>query len=84
MEVKCGTETIVYSRVVGYYSPTRNWNKGKKEEFAARKTFNLDCFREEASISALTPDREIVTQKTDAPCFIDTVFDIPALSLNPG
>ena len=29
----------VYSRVVGYLRPISNWNKGKKAEFAARKTY---------------------------------------------
>lgn len=27
-----------YSRVVGYFRPVEQWNKGKKEEFAERKT----------------------------------------------
>ncbi len=26
----------VYSRVVGYYRPVNQWNKGKQEEFYAR------------------------------------------------
>lgn len=26
----------VYSRVVGYFRPLDNWNKGKKEEFRER------------------------------------------------
>jgi ribonucleoside-triphosphate reductase len=30
----------IYSRVVGYLSPVSEWNKGKKEEFNDRKTFN--------------------------------------------
>ncbi|MCC3145523.1 anaerobic ribonucleoside-triphosphate reductase [Halanaerobium sp. Z-7514] len=29
----------VYSRVVGYLSPVSEWNKGKKEEFKDRQTF---------------------------------------------
>ncbi len=29
--------TEVYSRVVGYYRPVQNWNKGKVEEFEERK-----------------------------------------------
>ncbi|NIA23292.1 MAG: hypothetical protein GWP03_03930 [Proteobacteria bacterium] len=28
-----------YSRVVGYFRPVQNWNKGKKEEFKMRKEF---------------------------------------------
>ncbi len=39
----CGEETEVWSRVVGYYRPVQNWNKGKKEEFRQRKTFKLEA-----------------------------------------
>ncbi len=35
-----GSKCEVYSRVVGYLRPVQNWNKGKKEEFAMRKTMN--------------------------------------------
>jgi len=30
----------IYSRVVGYYRPVIQWNKGKKEEFKDRYTFS--------------------------------------------
>jgi len=36
-----GTECEVYSRVVGYHSPVKNWNNGKQEEFQQRETFVL-------------------------------------------
>jgi len=36
---KCGAECLVYSRIVGYFRPTRDWNRGKKEEFSLRKTY---------------------------------------------
>jgi hypothetical protein len=36
---KCNLITEVYSRVCGYFRPTANWNKGKKEEFKERKLF---------------------------------------------
>jgi len=32
--------TEIYSRVVGYYRPVQNWNKGKAEEFSQRKTID--------------------------------------------
>lgn len=32
----CGKETEVWSRIVGYYRPVKNWNQGKKEEFKYR------------------------------------------------
>jgi ribonucleoside-triphosphate reductase len=35
----CNHETEVYSRVVGYFRPVRNWNEGKQEEFKQRKSF---------------------------------------------
>jgi hypothetical protein len=31
----------VYSRIVGYVRPVRNWNKGKKQEFAERQTYRV-------------------------------------------
>jgi anaerobic ribonucleoside-triphosphate reductase len=34
-------ECEVYSRVVGYFRPTRFWNVGKQQEFKERKTVNL-------------------------------------------
>jgi len=37
----CGSECEVYSRVVGYLRPVKQWNKGKKEEFRERKTYQL-------------------------------------------
>lgn len=32
----------VYSRVVGYFRPVQNWNKGKQQEFNERKTVRLE------------------------------------------
>ena len=37
----CGETCEVYSRVCGYFRPVSNWNKGKKEEFKDRKTFEV-------------------------------------------
>ena len=36
-----GTPCEVYSRVVGYLRPVQGWNRGKKEEFALRKTYDV-------------------------------------------
>jgi len=38
---KCGAETEVYSRVVGYLRPVKQWNKGKQTEFCMRKNFKV-------------------------------------------
>lgn len=43
----CGKQTEVYSRIVGYFRPVRNWNVGKKEEFRDRKEYD-----EEKSLKA--------------------------------
>lgn len=37
----CGEECLIYSRIVGYYRPVRDWNKGKKAEYASRKYYKL-------------------------------------------
>lgn len=37
-----GTPCEVFSRVVGYMRTVQNWNKGKKEEFALRKMFDVE------------------------------------------
>ena len=38
---ECGAEAEVYSRVVGYLRPVKQWNNGKKEEFKMRKVFKM-------------------------------------------
>ncbi|MCK9365036.1 MAG: ribonucleoside triphosphate reductase [Syntrophales bacterium] len=35
----CGEECEIYSRVVGYLRPVKQWNKGKKEEYNLRKEY---------------------------------------------
>lgn len=37
----CGEATEVWSRVVGFYRPVKNWNVGKKAEFGERQTFEV-------------------------------------------
>jgi ribonucleoside-triphosphate reductase len=39
---KCESQCEIYSRVVGYLCPVRQWNKGKKAEFGMRKTYAVD------------------------------------------
>ena len=38
--MKCAAKTEIFSRVCGYHRPVRNWNKGKRAEFAERQTFD--------------------------------------------
>lgn len=37
-----GTQAEVYARIVGYYRPVRNWNKGKSVEYKKRKLYTVD------------------------------------------
>jgi len=37
----CDEHCEVYSRVVGYLRPVKQWNKGKQEEFEMRRVFNF-------------------------------------------
>lgn len=37
----CKAECEVYSRIVGYMRPVKQWNAGKQQEFEDRKTFKL-------------------------------------------
>lgn len=39
---KCGRQTEVYSRIVGYFRSVRLWNKGKTQEFKERETFDIE------------------------------------------
>lgn len=36
------TECLIYSRVTGWLSPVKNWNKGKASEFKDRKCYDID------------------------------------------
>lgn len=35
------TRCEIYSRVVGYLRPVKQWNEGKQEEFGDRKVFKV-------------------------------------------
>lgn len=41
----CNEPTSVYSRVVGYFRPTKNWNEGKLNEFKQRTLYDNDMNR---------------------------------------
>ena len=60
-----GTETEVYTRIVGYHRAVDNWNKGKREEYKNRQTFEFDAKEiKEKSILAL-PEKEVRNNNTD-------------------
>ena len=37
-----GTETEIYTRIVGYYRSLKNWNIGKRDEYLRRVPFAPD------------------------------------------
>ncbi|CCO25427.1 ribonucleoside triphosphate reductase [Maridesulfovibrio hydrothermalis] len=39
----CGAESEVYTRIVGYYRPVKQWNDGKKAEYKDRIEYNTFC-----------------------------------------
>lgn len=39
---RCGKATEIYSRITGYYRPVQNWNDGKIQEFADRRTYDIE------------------------------------------
>ena len=70
---KCGEETEVYSRIVGYFRPLRNWNKGKQEEYKFRKEYH------ETLITKGTMQPKIAisndgTQSTEAADITEDIF----------
>jgi anaerobic ribonucleoside-triphosphate reductase len=41
MEKVKAVKTEIYSRVVGYYRPVQDWNRGKQEEFSLRECVDI-------------------------------------------
>lgn len=69
-----GRTTEVYSRIVGYYRSVKNWNKGKKEEFGIRKTFQvLHCTPQKS-----TPVVETEPVKEIAPAPVEESHTVEA------
>lgn len=55
----CNHKTEVYSRIVGYYRPVQQWNKGKKAEYFNRKTFK---FSKDSYSSVHEVSKEVPTE----------------------
>jgi ribonucleoside-triphosphate reductase (formate) len=81
----CGAETEVYSRIVGYFRPVSQWNKGKAAEFQERKVFKAELHENEA-ISNVDlrnqrdfPDR-LSRQDSSSPLHQQLQLSLPILS----
>ena len=56
----CNQETEIYSRVVGYLRPVKQWNDGKQAEYAMRKTYRLDSVADNTGGVARTPSEKVM------------------------
>ena len=70
---RCDRETEVYSRVVGYLRPVKQWNDGKQAEYCRRRPFKVAL--ESPGVSAAVAMQE-------APC-TDPLVNRPAGALDP-
>lgn len=55
----CNEKCNIYSRIVGYYRPVNNWNKGKQMEFNNRLMFDYDYSRFKGDIELITEAESI-------------------------
>lgn len=39
---RCTAKTEVWARVCGFFRPIAQWNKGKRQEYADRKHYQVD------------------------------------------
>jgi glutaredoxin len=82
----CGKETEVYARIVGYYRPVKNWNKGKAEEYVERMLFEPHSSGN--VVTLLGADRSVgqeergSTGKEEAASPKSDVRTVPVLELN--
>lgn len=53
----CNQETEIYSRVVGYLRPVKQWNDGKQAEYALRKTYRVNSIDPEAEVTVIAARR---------------------------
>jgi ribonucleoside-triphosphate reductase len=63
---RCNQETEIYSRVVGYLRPIKQWNDGKQAEFAMRKTYRLNSIDPGVS-AAMVVNPAVSPKKESAP-----------------
>ncbi len=67
----CNQETEIYSRVVGYLRPVKQWNDGKQAEFCMRKTFNITQDRVDNGVEA--DEDSMCTVIEDKPCGFEEI-----------
>ncbi len=75
-----GTPTEIYTRIVGYYRSLKNWNRGKREEYGVRRTYETELSSAEATPRApLTPRRSLAQPIEQATELAKISVQVPAL-----
>jgi len=63
---KCNRESEVYSRVVGYLRPVKQWNEGKQAEYALRRVYRVPSAAAGSKMSPPGPKTVPFAAKPDA------------------
>lgn len=53
----CSEDTEIYSRVVGYLRPIKQWNDGKQAEYNLRKTYRPETLNSEAGVTVVGKEK---------------------------
>jgi ribonucleoside-triphosphate reductase len=62
-----GSKTEVYTRIVGYHRDITSWNKGKKEEYKDRQSFDLSSADSENKVISVSEETENPEQFSETP-----------------
>lgn len=73
----CGADAEVYSRIVGYFRPVRQWNKGKVEEFSERTVFDPEIKNDSGNQGDIS-DR-LPRESGDSAVYRPVQFSLPVL-----
>ncbi len=77
----CGNETEVYARIVGYYRPVKNWNKGKAEEYCERRLFSTNPSGNVVTLHGM--DKAIAQEKREPIVTDDVSLERPDVRMMP-
>ena len=72
LNVVKGTETEVYTRIVGYHRAVDNWNNGKKEEYFDRREFRVNLHKVEDIINTSAEKNEKINNEVSIDKDINT------------
>ncbi len=77
-------ETEVYSRVVGYFRPVQNWNKGKKQEFQDRRFLRTEEVIGDRNLRVHDEDGLRQDEASATVPAADTVTPLPDMRFHAG